>query len=119
MKSLCSSKCLLSILTLSVLLLSSCSSSGTNLDLPIAADPVDSRETFQSFTETMSSPWGERTVVYSMSNFSPASFWPSNDKYKIEDYGFLSVTANGIHPGDSHNPDEVSQEGPYLSLIHI
>ena len=114
MKSLCSSKCLLSILTLSVLLLSSCSSTGTNLDLPIAADPVDSRETFQSFTETMSSPWGERTVVYSMSNFSPASFWPSNDKYKIEDYGFLSVTANGIHPGDSHNPDEVSQEGPYM-----
>jgi hypothetical protein len=62
----------------------------------------------------MTSPWGDISVEYSMSSFAPSSQWPSNDKYRIEDYGFLRVTSVGTHPGDASNPDEVSQAGPYF-----
>ena len=63
----------------------------------------------------MNSPWGEITVEYTMSEFFPSSQWPSNEKYRIEDYGFLRVISSGAHPGDSSNPDEVSTAGPYLT----
>ena len=96
----------------------SCASGGSNQE-PIAVieeNPVaesDLRIPFDSFTNNMSTPWGEAFIHYSMTGHYPASEWPSNDKYKIEDYGFLSVTTNARHPGDSNNPDEVSEAGPY------
>ena len=63
----------------------------------------------------MTSPWGEASIEYSVTGHSPASGWPSTDKYKIEDYGFLRVTTKGMHPGDSYNPDEISEAGPYTN----
>ncbi len=63
----------------------------------------------------MTSPWGDISVEYSMSSFAPSSQWPSNDKYRIEDFGFLRVTSVGTHPGDYASPDEPSDPGPYLT----
>ena len=55
---------------------------------------------------------GDVTATYSTSVYFASSYWPSNDKYKIVDYGFLEVTTGGTHP-DSYNPDEISYAGPY------
>ena len=101
-------------------LLFSCASGGSSQLSPIlpqqsVATETDQRIRFESFTNVMASPWGDISVEYSMSSFSPSSQWPSNDKYRIEDYGFLRVTSVGTHPGDASNPDEVSQAGPYLT----
>ena len=98
----------------------SCASGGSSQPSPAAPQQTTDAETdqripFESFINEMVSPWGDITVEYSMSDFSPSSQWPSNDKYRIEDYGFLRVTAVGTHPGDSSNPDEVSQSGPYTT----
>ncbi len=98
----------------------SCSSGSSSRLQPIGVEvapspELDHRIPFESFSNTMVSPWGEVTIEYSMSDFSPSSNWPSNDKYKIEDYGFLRVTSDGTHPGDSSNPDEITEAGPYFN----
>jgi hypothetical protein len=103
-----------------LVLIFSCASGGSNQEpIPvIEQNPVTERDLripFDSFTNNMSTPWGEASIEYSMTSHYPASEWPSNDKYKIEDYGFLSVTTNARHPGDSYNPDEVSEAGPYTN----
>lgn len=74
---------------------------------------TDQRIPFEAFTNEMVSPWGDVTATYSTSVYFASSYWPSNDKYKIVDYGFLEVTTEGTHPGDSYNPDEISYAGPY------
>ena len=77
---------------------------------------------FDSFTKQMNTPWGEASIEYSMTSHYPASSWPSNDKYKVEDYGFLSVTSNARHPGDSYNPEsfrtlELSEDKSSITRI--
>ena len=99
----------------------SCASGGSSQETtPVInqspIDETDLRIPFEAFTKTMTSPWGEASIEYSVTGHSPASGWPSTDKYKIEDYGFLSVTTKGNHPGDSYNPDEVSQACLYTHL---
>ncbi|MEL1224533.1 MAG: hypothetical protein VW522_09815, partial [Candidatus Neomarinimicrobiota bacterium] len=96
----------------------SCASGGSSQEIVSTAEqsPIverDLRIPFDSFSKNMNTPWGEASIEYSMTSHRPASGWPSNDKYKIEDYGFLSVTSNARHPGDSYNPDEISEAGPY------
>ena len=98
----------------------SCASGGSSQEItPVInqspIDETDLRIPFEAFTKTMTSPWGEASIEYSVTGHSPASGWPSTDKYKIEDYGFLRVTTKGMHPGDSYNPDEVSEAGPYTN----
>ena len=98
----------------------SCSSGGSSQQAtPVIQQNIiveqDYRIEFAPFTKEMTSPWGEVSIEYSMTGHQPASKWPSNDKYKIEDYGFLSVTTIGTHPGDSYNPDEISEAGPYFN----
>ena len=98
----------------------SCASGGSSQEtIPVIdLNPTterDQRIPFNKFTKNMSTPWGEASIEYSMTSHYPASGWPSNNKYKIEDYGFLSVTTNAKHPGDSYNPDEVSEAGPYTN----
>ena len=97
-----------------ILIISCASGGGSNQEIVPAVEqsPIverDLRIPFDSFTKQMNTPWGEASIEYSMTSHYPASGWPSNDKYKIEDYGFLSVTSNARHPGDSYNPDEVSE----------
>ncbi len=108
------------IIGFSLLLIVSCASSGSRNDIVPAAEQStlgerDLRISFDSFTKNMSTPWGDASIEYSVTGHLPASDWPSNDKYKIEDYGFLSVTTNAKHPGDSYNPDEISEAGPYTN----
>ena len=98
----------------------SCASGGSSQPSPIAPQQsviteTDERIPFESFTNVMTSPWGDISVEYSMSDFSPSSQWPSNEKYRIEDYGFLRVISVGTHPGDYASPDEPSDPGPYLT----
>tara|TARA_Y100000768_G_scaffold99754_1_gene72833 strand:+ start:11526 stop:13946 length:2421 start_codon:yes stop_codon:yes gene_type:complete len=102
------------------LIIVSCSSGGSSQQAtPVIQQNIiveqDDRIEFAPFTKEMTSPWGEVSIEYSMTGHQPASKWPSNDKYKIEDYGFLSVTTIGTHPGDSYNPDEISEAGPYFN----
>ena len=103
-----------------LVLILSCASGGSSQEtIPVidqnAAAEREQRISFDSFTKNMSTPWGEASIEYSVTSHYPASDWPSNDKYKIEDYGFLSVITNARHPGDSYNPDEVSEAGPYTN----
>ena len=103
-----------------MILIISCASGGSSQEtIPVIDNNPsaerDQRIPFNDFTKSMSTPWGEASIEYSMTSHYPASGWPSNDKYKIEDYGFLSVTTNAKHPGDSYNPDEVSEAGPYTN----
>ena len=70
---------------------------------------------FSEFKNNMVTPWGDASKEYFVSSHYPSFNWPSNEKYIIEDYGFLSVTSSGRHPGDSNNPDEISQAGPYTN----
>ena len=98
----------------------SCASGGSSqtaipvLDQTTLA-PVDERIPFTKFKNSLVTPWGDASKEYFVSSHYPSSNWPSNEKYIIEDYGFLSVTSTGRHPGDSNNPDEISQAGPYTN----
>ena len=110
----------LTIIGLLLVFIFSCASGGSSQEtIPVIDNNPsaerDQRIPFNDFTKSMSTPWGEASIEYSMTSHYPASGWPSNDKYKIEDYGFLSVTTNAKHPGDSYNPDEVSEAGPYTN----
>ena len=75
----------------------------------------DQRYSFETFENKMTSPWGEVVFTYSVGEYRPSSELPSNEKYKIEDYGFLQVRAQGQHPGDDSNKDEISIEGPWYN----
>ena len=75
----------------------------------------DQRYSFETFENKMTSPWGEVVFTYSVGEYRPSSELPSNEKYKIEDYGFLQVRAQGQHPGDDSNKDEISVEGPWYN----
>jgi hypothetical protein len=76
---------------------------------------IDERYQFNEFSNVMTSPWGEVKFTYSLSTHVPSKDLPSNEKYKIEDYGFLQVKAEGTHPGDDANQDEISLPGPWTS----
>ncbi len=100
---------------------SSCSSTGGSGPQPInefinpTQTIVDQRYEFQLFENKMQSPWGDVTYSYGTSAFRSSDEFPSNEKYKIEDYGFLQVTSKGSHPGDSSNQDEITTSGPWVN----
>ena len=100
---------------------SSCSSTGGSSPQPInefinpTQTIVDQRYEFQLFENKMQSPWGDVTYSYGTSAFRSSNEFPSNEKYKIEDYGFLQVTSKGLHPGDSSNQDEITTSGPWVN----
>jgi len=96
-----------------------CSGSGSKMTPPpviqevISQEETDKRYKFNEFSNVMVSPWGEVEFTYSLSGYSPSKDFPSNEKYKIEDYGFLQVQTKGTHPGDDANKDEISPPGPW------
>ena len=98
-----------------------CSGSGSKMTPPpviqeiISQEETDKRYKFNEFSNVMVSPWGEVEFTYSLSGYSPSKDFPSNEKYKIEDYGFLQVITKGTHPGDDANKDEISPPGPWTS----
>jgi len=98
-----------------------CSGSGSKMTPPpviqevISQEETDKRHKFNEFSNVMVSPWGEVEFTYSISGYSPSKDFPSNEKYKIEDYGFLQVITKGTHPGDDANKDEISPPGPWTS----
>ena len=100
---------------------SSCASGGNDssdlIDNSVitTAPTGDQRYSFETFENKMTSPWGEVVFTYSVGEYRPSSELPSNEKYKIEDYGFLQVRAQGQHPGDDSNKDEISIEGPWYN----
>ena len=114
---------LILICQISIILIinSSCSSTGGSGPQPIneLINPtqtiVDQRYEFQLFENKMQSPWGDVTYSYGTSAFRSSDEFPSNEKYKIEDYGFLQVTSKGSHPGDSSNQDEITTSGPWIN----
>jgi len=107
------------LITLAALLISSCSSSGGTSADPISMTvitnpvPTDQRYVFESFQKEAQTPFGAVTLSYGTSAFMPSDEFPSNDKYKIEDFGFLQVVLEGTHPGDDSNQDEVSLPGTW------
>tara|TARA_B100001287_G_C22677530_1_gene528474 strand:+ start:539 stop:2986 length:2448 start_codon:yes stop_codon:yes gene_type:complete len=98
-----------------------CSGSGSKMTPPhviqevVSQEETDKRYKFNEFSNVMISPWGEVEFNYSLSRYSPSKDFPSNEKYKIEDYGFLQVITKGTHPGDDANKDEISPPGPWTS----
>jgi hypothetical protein len=101
--------------------ISACSSGGggapvlVDNSVIISPTPEDQRYSFETFENKMTSPWGEVVFTYSVGEYRPSSELPSNEKYKIEDYGFLQVKAQGQHPGDDSNKDEISIEGAWYN----
>ena len=108
----------ISIICLSI---SACSSGGggapdlADNSVIINPPPQDQRYSFDTFENKMTSPWGDVIFNYSMSEYRFSGELPSNEKYKIEDYGFLQVRAQGQHPGDDSNKDEISFAGPWYN----
>jgi len=104
-----------------LLVISACSGGGSKISPPPeipevnAPAEIDERYQFNEFSNVMTSPWGEVKFTYSLSTHVPSKDLPSNEKYKIEDYGFLQVKAEGTHPGDDANQDEISLPGPWTS----
>jgi hypothetical protein len=97
-----------------------CSGGGNKMSPPpviqmvTSQEETDKRYEFNEFSNVMVSPWGEVEFTYSLSAYSPSKDFPSNEKYKIEDYGFLQVKTKGTHPGDDANKDEISPPGPWI-----
>lgn len=104
-----------------LLLTWACSGSGSKMSPPpviqevTSQEETDKRYKFNEFSNVMVSPWGEVEFTYSLGEYSPSKDFPSNEKYKIEDYGFLQVITKGTHPGDNANKDEISLPGPWIS----
>ncbi len=100
-------------------ILCACSGGGSKMLPPpviqevTSQEEIDKRYEFSEFSNVMVSPWGEVEFTYSLSAYSPSIDFPSNEKYKIEDYGFLQVETKGTHPGDDANKDEISPPGPW------
>ena len=100
-------------------ILCACSGGGSKMVPPpviqevTSQEEIDKRYEFSEFSNVMVSPWGEVEFTYSLSAYSPSIDFPSNEKYKIEDYGFLQVQTKGTHPGDDANKDEISPPGPW------
>jgi len=94
-----------------LLLTWACSGSGSKMSPPpviqevTSQEETDKRYKFNEFSNVMVSPWGEVEFTYSLGEYSPSKDFPSNEKYKIEDYGFLQVITKGTHPGDNANKD--------------
>lgn len=104
-----------------LLIVSACSGGGSKMSQPPviqeATSPIeiDKRYEFSEFSNVMTSPWGQVEFTYLVGTYVPSKDFPSNEKYKIEDYGFLQVIAKGTHPGDDSNIDEISPSGPWIS----
>ena len=62
---------------------------------------------------------GDVTVTYGQGEYKDSSNFPSTDKYKVEDYGFFQITAQGIHDGQNRNPDENLPPQPWDNISTI
>jgi len=82
---------------------------------PPTSTETDKRIAFNEFTYNWETVFGDVSYTYTMSSFKPSSDFPSNDKYKIADYGFLRIIANGTHTGDSRVQNEESEPGPWMN----
>ena len=55
----------------------------------------------------------ETTVTYSVGEIQPSSNFDRTDKYKIAEYGFFQITAEGLHDGQHRNDDEALPSQPW------
>lgn len=82
---------------------------------PTSNTETDERIHFEEFSYNFDTIYGDVTWTYGMSEYTASSTLPSNDKYKIADYGFLQVTGIGKHDPCSSAVSDVcdDQSGPW------
>ena len=74
----------------------------------------DERIAFDDFTRSWSETiYGDVSITYGMSPYTTTGLPSPTEKFKIADYGFLRITANGQHNGSSEGNESTSQ-GPWL-----
>lgn len=80
---------------------------------PTTNTETDKRYIFDEFNYSWETIYGDVSMSYTTAPFSPSSNFPSNDKYKIADYGFLRTIITGTHTGDSTVANEETNPGPW------
>ena len=75
---------------------------------------IDNRIVFEDFSYSFNDIYGEVVVSYSMSDHTTTGLPDSTEKYRIEDYGFMRVTIDGLHNGSEEGPESVDP-GPFSS----
>ena len=61
----------------------------------------------------------ETTVTYGVAEIQPSSNFDRTDKYRIVDYGFFQITAEGLHDGQQRNKDEAGDPGYWAQVGDI
>lgn len=64
-------------------------------------------------------PHGETTVTYRSGTYQSEDAFARTDKYKIADYGFFEIFMEGRHDGQSRNPEEAQDAGPWINAGKI
>jgi hypothetical protein len=75
---------------------------------------IDNRIAFEDFSYSFNDIYGEVVVSYGMSVHTATGLPDPTEKYRIEDYGFMRVTIDGLHDG-SEEGDESVDPGPFSS----
>lgn len=75
--------------------------------------PTDERIAFDEFSRTWEDTiYGDVKITYSMSPHTTSGLPAPTEKFKIADYGFLRITADGRHDGSSEGA-ESTNAGPW------
>lgn len=99
-----------------VLSIVGCASGGGSAGITTAPTPPpptttptnpDQRHIFEEFSYSWDN-YGGVSVTYTTAPYQPSSNFPSNDKYKIADYGFLRQITSGQHDGGDTNDGYVT-----------
>ena len=61
----------------------------------------------------------ETTVTYSVAEIQPSSNFDRTDKYRIAEYGFFQITAEGLHDGQQRNSDEADDNRHWAQVGDI
>ena len=111
-------------MTVMFTLLVGCAGGGSGVLLPTdhtqtVATPSHSFVPFATQTYQYDLEGVETTVTYGQGEYKDSSNFPSTDKYKVEDYGFFQITAQGIHDGQNRNSDEKLPPQPWDNISTI
>jgi hypothetical protein len=75
---------------------------------------IENRIAFEDFSYSFNDIHGEVVVTYGMSEHTTIGLPDPTEKYRIEDYGFMRVTIDGLHNGSEEGPESVDP-GPFSS----
>ena len=97
-----------------------CTSSGGSIQstpaVKVATVPAGKQHTFIPFEKEIhvyDLEDVETTITYGVGKYNPPAGFDRTDKYKIAEYGFFQITAEGLHDGQHRNDDEALPSQPW------